>query len=342
MYTSSETRCQVKTKEPDLSRAEENPIFIVGVPRSGTTLMRLMLCAHSRICIAPETNYLNRWRRFYSHLDVTNPRQFDVFWSDFRKVEIFPSFDVDPQATLDRIRAAHQHDHRTIFASIAKEYAGRMGKKRWGEKTPKHELYLDVLFEWYPAARVVFMIRDPRAVSASLLSKDWGGTYVNAHAERWRRSSIRAARWEKDDRVHVVQYENLMREPESVLRGICKFLGEEYEGSMIDRPHASEYVLYPRQNAKDTTVPVVRPINRGGIDRWRSRLSSRQVSVIEFVAGDEMKRRGYDPAGEPLGLFGRLRLVFEEIQARAQSFRQEPFREVIGARSRTYLGRLRG
>jgi hypothetical protein len=342
MYTSSEPHCQAKTREPDLSRGEEGPIFVVGVPRSGTTLMRLMLCAHSRICIAPETNYLNRWRRFYSHLDVTDPGQFDVFWSDFSKVEIFPSFDIDAKATLNRIRAARKHDHRTIFASLAQEYAARMGKARWGEKTPKHELYLDVLLKWYPAARVIFMIRDPRAVSASLLSKDWGGTYVNAHAERWRKSSIRAGLWDRDDRVHVVQYESLMLEPERVLKGICAFLGEEYEGAMIERPDAPEYVLYPRQEANRTDVHVVRPLDPGGIDKWRSRLSRRQVSVIEFIAGDEMARRGYDLDGEPLGLLGRLCLVFEKIQARIQSFRREPFRRVIAARARTNYRRFRG
>jgi hypothetical protein len=303
--------------------------------------MRFMMCAHPRICIAPETNYLNRWMRFYSHLDITRPGQFEVFWRDFSRTEVFPSFDLDPASTLKRISSAGDCGHRTVFASIAEEYAAKMNKERWGEKTPKHELYIDVLFDWFADARLLFMIRDPRAVSASLLSKDWGGTYVNAHAERWRKSSIRAERWSRDGRVLIVQYEGLLREPENTLRGVCEFLGEEYCPEMIDRPNVSKYVLYPQREAARTTVPVVRPLNPEGIDKWRSRLSARQVSVIEHIAGGEMQRRGYELAGEPLGPLDRCRLAVEKIQAPLQAFRREPFRRVIAARARTYLGRLR-
>lgn len=324
-----------------MSPEEDKPVFIVGVPRSGTTLMRFMMCAHPRISIAPETNYLNRWVRLYGHLDLASPDQFEVFWRDFSRTEVFPSFDIDPSATLDRIRAAGLLSHRVVFESIAREYAAKMKKERWGEKTPKHELYLDVLFDWFPKACVVYMIRDPRAVSASLLSKDWGGTYVNAHAERWRKSSERAGRWGRDKRVRVVQYEALLRSPEETLKGICGFIGEEYDPAMIARANVAEYVLYPREEAGRTDVPVVKPLNPESIDKWRSRLSARQVAVIEHIAGDEMTKRGYELTGEPLGLLGRCRLAIEKIQAPVQAFRREPFRRVIGARARTYIGRLR-
>jgi hypothetical protein len=300
-----------------------------------------MLCAHPRISIAPETNYLNRWRRFYSHLDLDSPKQFDVFWKDFSGTEVFPSFDIEPSSTLKRVRAAGGARHRAVFASICEEYAAKMRKERWGEKTPKHEHYIGVLLEWFPDARVIYMIRDPRAVSASLLKKDWGGTYVNAHAERWRKSSARAARWEKDERIHIVQYEKLMREPEKTLKGICRFLGEEYGPEMIDRPDVSKYVLYPREEAARTTAQVVRPLNAESLDKWRSSLSPRQISVIEHIAGSEMTARGYGLVGEPLGSSGKCLLALEKVRARIQSFRREPFRRVLAARARTYLGRLR-
>ena len=319
----------------------DSPIFVVGVPRSGTTLMRFMLCAHPGISIAPETNYLNRWMRFYSHLDVRKPGEFEVFWEDFRRLELFPSFGIDPDSTLKRIRAAQAHDHRAIFACIAREYAARTGKARWGEKTPKHEHYLRVLLEWFPAARVIYLLRDPRAVAASLLSKDWGGSYVHAHAERWRKSSVRAGLWAKDDRVRVLQYEELVREPERVLHSVCDFLNERFTPAMIERSNVSDYVLYPGRQGESEELPILKPLNPASIDAWRKRLSSAQVSMIEHVAGDEMRRRGYQLVGEPLSAGGRGRLLIEKVLAPMESLAKEPYGRVLASRIRTGLRRLR-
>ncbi len=318
----------------------ESPIFIVGLPRSGTTLMRFMLCAHPRICIAPETNYLNRWMRFYSHLDITRRKQFEAFWEDFAKVELFPSFGISPDSTLARIEASDARDHRTVFSCICSEYAAKMEKARWGEKTPKHEQYLDVLMGWFPGARVLFLLRDPRAVAASLLSKDWGGSFVHAHAERWRKSSVRAGRWAADERVSVISYERLVREPERALREICRFLREDFVPEMIDRSDVSRYVLYPDRPESQRSIPVLRPLNPEGIDRWRSKLSRRDVAVIEHVAREEMEKRGYRAEGGGLRAADRGLLLLDKLRAPLESLGREPFGRVMRARLRTYLKSL--
>lgn len=321
---------------------EQSPIFVVGMPRSGTTLMRFMLCAHPAISIAPETNYLNRWMRFFSHLDFTNRKHFEIFWEEFRSIEMFRAFDINPDATYDRILAAGSHDHRTVFSCIAQEYAAGKNKQRWGEKTPKHELHLDLLLQWYPQARVFYMLRDPRAVTLSRLGQSDTSSFVHSHAERWRKSARSARIWAEDERIQVVYYEKLVLDPEPILRKACEFLNEDFAPAMIDRTDVSGYVLYPRDAAGKKALPVLGKLNPASLDKWRSGLSQGQVSVVQHIAGDEMRRHGYSLIGSPLSSLQRGRLLLDRLQAPMEALRQEPVRQVISTRLRTHWKRIRG
>ena len=186
-----------------------------------------MLSAHPRIAISPETHFLNYWMQQYSHLDMNVPQDFEVFWRMLTESERFSYFGISPEATLARIQANNKPDYKTIFTSILQEYALKMKKPRWGEKTPRHYRYVNQLFEWYPKASVIWMLRDPRAVVASLLKVDWANSHDFVNAETWRYSLLSFERqWRHHAQVKLVKYETLVTEPEVVLQELCQFLGE--------------------------------------------------------------------------------------------------------------------
>ena len=127
-----------------------SPIFIVGCPRSGTTLVRSILAAHSRIIISPESHFLNYWVKQYAHLNLLQPQDFDRFWQDFSTSQRFGYFDLNGSALKTKIQTETQQSgnpvsFQLIFRCLLDAYAAKMQKPRWGEKTPAHYESVDVL-----------------------------------------------------------------------------------------------------------------------------------------------------------------------------------------------------
>ena len=146
------------------STFESSPIFIVGMPRSGTTLMSSLLAAHPQITIPlSETKFLCEWIK--KDNDSNAPQDFDSFWNDYIHSERFSYLGIDANNVLQKILSYEDITYGNIFNSILDEYAEKMDKKRWGEKTPDHWRFADVLLDWYPKAKVIWIVRDPKGCS---------------------------------------------------------------------------------------------------------------------------------------------------------------------------------
>jgi hypothetical protein len=274
----------------------ESPVFVVGMPRSGTTLLSALLASHPRISIAPETHYLSLWVRRAPDL----VRGFDEFWDAFTSSEQFDSLGVDAGTVRRDLECAGGLDHALVFATLLRAHAAARGKVRWGEKTPTHYLHLDELLRWYPGARVLFVVRDPRAVVASRLRMPWKRRSAADVAAQWRDSIRRLERRTADRRVRTVRYEDVVADTERVLRDICTFLGEEFDEAMLDHEDAARPLVAGQPWSTDVASPVV----RSRVLAWEGELKPHDLAVIEHLARAEMGRLGYEAAGRPLGAAG--------------------------------------
>src|SRR5688572_17181295 len=150
------------------------PIFVVGMSRSGTTLISSMLSAHPEVAISGETHFLNRWmRERVARPDLTR-KDFDRLWSRYTQSHQFRFLNLDPDAIAARIHASGSYHLAVVFAALLAQHGSTWGKPRVGEKTPGHDRSMTTLLDWYPDARIVYMLRDPRAVVASLIRTPWG------------------------------------------------------------------------------------------------------------------------------------------------------------------------
>jgi hypothetical protein len=210
--------------------------------------------------------------------------------------------------------------------------AERNGKNRWGEKTPRHVYQLDVILERFPEAKIVFMVRDPRAVAVSYSHWKYqghvGSDEAQMEAERMRaarsyhpliisfmwRSSVRTYRSVRerfgDQRIHMVRYEDLVTGPETALRDLCAFLDETYTEKMLEVPVGnSSFAEYNRKGG----------IDAGSLDRWRDQLSPAEIATIQRFCRPEMTVCGYapEPVGtQAVGVAGRwLSLPFAVVRA---------------------------
>lgn len=276
-----------------------SPIFIVGMGRSGTTLLRSMLCAHPAITIPTELNFflvLERWASEYPVHGVGCPVDFDAFWRAYSSSEYFPKIGLNEESILNRIRASGSYDYRTIYTCICEEYAEKMGNLRWGEKSPNNYRFLDTLLNWYPNARVLYMIRDPRAVVASFRKVPWGSGSIDAIVRQWQSCVSVMEWWADDERVMVVQYETLVTEPEHQLRQISNFIGEDYTPDMLyKRSQSTTSVVHLSDWSRKHYETVMQPVTTANISKWESKLSPCEVAIIEYFCRGSMVKYRYQP-----------------------------------------------
>jgi len=299
----------------------ELPIFIVGPGRSGTTLVRSLLSAHSRISITPEMQFM-QWVDERENVRKA-PKNFEAFWKEYTSWVRFTDLNVDPGRCLELIAQQGCRDFQNIFKAVLTAYAEKIGTARVGEKSPSHVRYIGTLLEWFPNARIIIMLRDPRAVVSSQL----GTPYVQ---ERITETSLRrgyfvesrmrevirysddwsmifeeiAPNWEKDARVKVLSYEKLAHNPESEVRSICDFLGETYEELMLEG-RKKESVQMPAGITPNQQLEKwrrkhheksMRPISTKSLNKWKKNLSAIEVSIIEYRCKKGMQKYGYPPS----------------------------------------------
>lgn len=272
-----------------------SPVFVVGMPRSGTTLLRMRL-AQSGVAIPPETHYLTRWCRGEPGTGL-QPASGRSAFERMSTDPAFVNFALDPADILNELERT-PFSRRDVLDVILHLWARREGLPRAGEKTPGHYAHLDTLLSWFPDARVVFLVRDPRAVLHSIRDAYWWHGDVERTARRWAEASRVLRAHEADQRVRPLSYERLAREPRTELRALWSWLDLAFDDAVVEgiqplrRPdsrHDDAQQWYQHNRSR-----LVAPINADAVDRWRTHLKRREIAVVEHAAGEQLEARGYE------------------------------------------------
>ena len=283
------------------------PIFVAGLERSGTSLIFALLASHPNIAMTRRTNL---WTHFYGQYgdladDANLDRCLDMMMR-YRRLQIL-------EPDRDQLEAAFRSGPRTyaeLFARLEEQYAARLGKPRWGDKSLNTERYTDAIVAAYPDARIVHMLRDPRDRYASSKTR-WQGRRggVGAGTAEWLSSARTAARnTERYPRhVRVLRYEDLATDPKRWLRSVCDFIDEPFTPEMLTLDGAPVF----RDKGANSSYGARQAgtISADSIGRFRRVLSATDIEFIQVVAADEMARFGYEPDAQHLPAARRLRFV---------------------------------
>jgi hypothetical protein len=276
----------------------EPPFFIVGSARSGTTLLRLILNAHPEVAVPPESRFVTElWE---GHHDIGRAPFLARLGAhpQFRRWEL----------PLDEVEARLPKGERIPYAQAIdatfRAYADRMGRSRWGDKTPRYVEALDVLASLFPTARFVHLIRDGRNVALSYADMPFGPKTVGKAARLWARR-VRAGMdggTSLGERYKELRYEDLVADTEGQLRSLCDFLDLPFDPAMLDYPEA----------AKDAALPKAAKLNPHVKEKpkttrtWQTTMPAAHVEIFESVAGDVLQRAGYERRFEAPRLSARL------------------------------------
>ena len=275
------------------------PVFVVGLPRSGTTLLTAMLGAHSRMDSGPETHFFT-WIKRADVKRILNPRHWPAAGVAFLTSivvdgnPVHESFGISV-ADMDAFLRQRAPSAQALLESLTVVRASRSGKVRWLEKTPNHLLNVDRIRDLYPTAHIVRIIRDPRDVALSLRRVPWASKSALANLYSWVDRDERSWRFFESDSGSIsVRYEDLVTEAPAQLLRLCEFLGERFEDRMLKPQSSAESVISSGEWWKEN---VRRPISGDRVAAWRRELSTGEQRVASLVCAEPFARYGYpDPA----------------------------------------------
>jgi Sulfotransferase family len=265
--------------------------FILGCPRSGTTMLQQALNRHSRIVIPPETKF------FFSFLGHSRRRQLNHLERLNRDLQI--------QLPVPRRRIKTDTEARDFFELIARLYLERLGRTDalyFGEKTPEHTGRLWKITRVVPEAKIIFIYRDGRDVALSLTKVPWmhKDLYVNFTIWLYYYRILCRARRDPNLDLLCVKYEELATNPALELRKILDFLGLAYEPAVAEEYGNSEGIPPREYSWKARALERITP-DRIGL--WRQELPVNQINALEGLGQSSLESLGY-----PLTTGGQTRL----------------------------------
>lgn len=254
---------------------EKQPIFILGCPRSGTTLLSSLLS--STTYGAPvETHFITKYfKKLGQYGDLSEPESARGLLCDILRER--PVMQWKLNLDLDQfVSELPDQDYPAIVNRLCMTRFGAMGKRSWGDKTPHYILDLDIILDLFPASKYLYIVRDGRDVALSLLKKPWGPNNVWACADYWvrcNRASPALQRLRESGQLLEIRYESLLSNPGSHIRRVYEFIEE------------------PRPN--EEVADIAGSIQGANFGKWKKAMTPRQIELFESVASETLKRLGY-------------------------------------------------
>ncbi len=308
---------------PKVSARGKAPVFVLGCPRSGTTLLYHMLLSAGNFAVyRAESQVFNVLEpRFGGLSHAANRRKLLAAWHD---TELFRRTGLERNEVSEQVMAKCRNGG-DFLRIVMEAMARRQGVERWADCTPEHLLYLDRIKKTIPDALVIHIIRDGRDVALSLEKQGWIRPFA---WDRDQTLEVSAVYWDwivRRGRKHgrdlgadyvEVRYEDLVVEPRKVLGVVGGFVGQELDYEKIERVGIGSV---SRPNSSFSAE-----MKDGGFNpvcRWKNSLSPAQLERLEALMGGTLRALGYSQPGSAgqnssassasHGSLRRMRLVYE-------------------------------
>ncbi len=258
------------------------PIFIIGCPRSGTTLVRVILDSHPNICSGPETHLITNMKQLKEKINQT-----------WERLEPYGLTKDEANKKLSE-----------IFSAFHENYMKIKNKKRWAEKTPDNIFYVDTINELFPNCQFINIIRDGRDVVCSHKDR-WGRLIIYEAIKTWNKAAELTYQFRKqfnNNRYMEIKYEELINKPEEETKRMMKFLEEEWIPDLLEH-HKKEHDFWFniktgknidfKKERNPTRHSPSKPIFSSSIGKWKKNLNIAEKVVVNISLNKNLKKLGY-------------------------------------------------
>ncbi|MEV1166792.1 sulfotransferase [Nonomuraea sp. NPDC049784] len=279
----------------------DRPVFVIGCPRSGTTMLQLMLHSHPRMAVPPETRFLipaYYRRRTWGDLRIASRRRALAQWIATDRSTKFRELKIDKDEFVRQV-VEGPGSLGSVFGTAFRMYADRFDKARWGDKRPSYVKQVDLLLRLFPDAQFIHLIRDGRDCVASLKEMPWY-TLDSFHAiSTWAEAIDAGGRLRRtlsEDTYYELRYEDLTDDPSTELKKLCHFLDEDYSPAMVS-PREAASVAVPQHKVWHSNTHG--EVTRSRVGSWAKRLDDWEIALAEHMLGDRLESMGYELSGAP-------------------------------------------
>ena len=284
--------------------------FIVGSARSGTTLLRFMLDAHSELAIPPETGFFTT----ISKLKGSGEKLRDMFFRAIvnypEAAPSWPDFEIPQETFQQALTEIEPFNISDGYRAFYRLYAARLGKSRWGDKTPIHCLYLNTIRHVLPEAHFIHLIRDGRDAALSLREMWFSpGFDIEVQATYWRDCVMAARRDGAGCADYIeIRYKDLICNTQETLNRVCAHIGLSFESTMLNYyMHTAERLKeHKARSRRDGTAWLTveqrfrqqklttTPPDVTRVFAWKRTMGAEERSRFEAIAGDLLEELGYE------------------------------------------------
>ncbi len=278
------------------------PFFILANPRSGSTMFRLILNAHSRVVVPPESGFTLWYADKYTGFDGFSETILDEFISDILRAKKFETLGLSKKLLREVIFTGNPESYVGLVDLVYKAYAKKMGKDVdvVGDKNNYYINHIAELLQYFPKEKLILLIRDGRDVALSYKNLNrvtLGSRYrprLTAEIEKiafeWRTNGLEFLNLMNTPNVMLVRYEDLLSNTESMIQAVLRFLEVGYESSVLDfylkNDEPKDFLKW-----KGKTTEAIDPSNTG---KYKKFFSASEIEIFNEIAGDVLDAFGYD------------------------------------------------
>lgn len=281
------------------------PFFIIGNPRSGTTLLRLMLACHPDLLVTPECGFAVWLADEYENLDVTDVAVRRRYAQRVYACKRFDNWGVTENELIEFLTRAEVSTYSELAAQVYHCYGQHVGKtyKRWGDKNNFYLDHIDRINELYPNAQFIHLIRDGRDIACSyqdLGKKSFESKLppqlpvgIKEIAESWIRNittirnslaKLPTGRWME------IRFCDLVKETEQEQHRLCSFLGIPYSQQMQEYYRLNAELGLEPKDTMEWKKKTLEPPRADTVSRYLTCLSGEECQAFEDIAGDMLRQ----------------------------------------------------
>lgn len=275
----------------------KSPIFIVGAPRSGTTLLTSFLVSHSGIISGPETQFFNKIglgsKALEQALENENWPYQAVSLMEERLTlsgqSVLSLYNKNREQVVNFLKS-RSPSISAMLESIVSVKSVELGEQRWLEKTPNHLKHIADIKAHFPVAKIILIHRDFRDSASSIPKLPWASSSIAENAaliHSWYKSA------EKElsiDDVYVQSYEKLVMNPEGELRKLFAYIEEPFDNKILERKGAEAVTTENEPWKQD----VYQKIDNQNLTKWRGKLQGDILVQTEGILGNLLGKYGYE------------------------------------------------
>ncbi len=273
-----------------MTNRQEAPIFVVGHPRSGSTLLTNYLGRHPDLLSTPELHYFDQsysgffLRRWFTLFSTQSAYKYHCEDNNRLKDLDINFEDLNNKISKDNLRTSKQI-LSTIFEMALQ---ANPTKKYIVEKTPRNIEHLNKIISWYPDTKVIIILRDGRDCISSLMKAPWTHSDYQRHASYWNWSVRRSRKYQNrfPNNIHIMRYEDLITQTETTLRECLQHLNLTFDDAMLSTTSLNKDTVPEWE--KNWKKASLQKADISNLYKWKNEEDQDFVKKCEDLIRDEL------------------------------------------------------